>query len=104
MAAFYKSRSWRSLRNYKIQLNPLCEICERKGLVEPGKEIDHIVAIRDGGERLGLQNLQTLCRSCHSSKSAKEREARKHKKILLKNKMGRSASNLKTITTMNSNT
>ena len=80
MAPFYKSRTWRSLRNYKIQLNPLCEICERKGLIEPGKEIDHIVAIRDGGQRLGLQNLQTLCRSCHSSKSAKEREARKHKK------------------------
>jgi 5-methylcytosine-specific restriction endonuclease McrA len=78
MIAFYNSRSWRSLRRYKIQLNPLCENCERKGLTEPGKEIDHIVGIRDGGERLSLHNLQTLCRSCHASKSAQEREARKH--------------------------
>tara|TARA_R100000781_G_scaffold108489_2_gene73053 strand:+ start:2905 stop:3255 length:351 start_codon:yes stop_codon:yes gene_type:complete len=78
MRSFYNSKSWRSLRLYKIQLNPCCEICERKGLTEPGQEIDHRIAIRDGGEKLALHNLQTLCRSCHSSKSAKEREARKH--------------------------
>ena len=34
MKAFYNSKKWRSLRNYKIQLNPICEECERKGLVE----------------------------------------------------------------------
>ena len=78
MMAFYNSSTWRSLRRYKIQINPLCENCESKGLTEPGVEIDHIIAIRDGGERLGMNNLQTLCRSCHSSKSAQEREARKH--------------------------
>tara|TARA_R100001594_G_scaffold95831_2_gene130128 strand:+ start:323 stop:673 length:351 start_codon:yes stop_codon:yes gene_type:complete len=78
MREFYNSRAWRSLRNYKIQMNPCCENCEKKGLTEPGKEVDHIIAIKDGGTRLGIHNLQTLCRSCHSSKSAKEREARKH--------------------------
>tara|TARA_R100001594_G_scaffold94682_2_gene128958 strand:+ start:19739 stop:20089 length:351 start_codon:yes stop_codon:yes gene_type:complete len=78
MIAFYNSKAWRSLRRYKIQLNPVCEECERKGLIEPGKEIDHIIAIKDGGSRLSLHNLQTLCRGCHSSKSAKEREARKY--------------------------
>ena len=78
MIAFYNSKKWVSLRNYKIQMNPLCEQCERKGLTEAGREIDHIVAIKDGGETLALRNLQTLCRSCHASKSAKEREARKH--------------------------
>jgi 5-methylcytosine-specific restriction protein A len=80
MLKFYQSKQWRSLRNYKIQINPLCEICERKGLVEGAREIDHIIAIKDGGERLGLSNLQSLCKSCHGSKSAKEREARKHTK------------------------
>ena len=80
MLAFYNSKMWRSLRNYKIQMQPLCEQCERKGLTEAGREIDHIVAIKDGGQRLALGNLQTLCSSCHASKSAKEREARKYKK------------------------
>ena len=78
MRQFYNSKAWRSLRNYKIQLNPLCEICETKGLTEPGKEIDHIQAIRDNGPMLSLSNLQTLCRSCHARKSAQEREQRKH--------------------------
>jgi len=80
MRAFYNSKAWKSLRNYKIQINPLCEMCEEKGLIEAGKEIDHITAIKDNGEKLNLRNLQTLCRSCHASKSAKEREQRKHKK------------------------
>ena len=78
MRQFYNSKAWRSLRNYKIQMNPLCEHCEEKGLTEPGKEIDHVVAIKDNGPMLSLSNLQTLCRSCHASKSSKEREARKH--------------------------
>ena len=78
MMHFYQSKAWKSLRNYKIQINPLCENCESKGLVEAGKEIDHITAIKDNGSMLSLNDLQTLCRSCHSSKSAKEREARKY--------------------------
>ena len=78
MKQFYNSKAWRSLRNYKIQMNPLCEMCESKGLTEPGKEIDHITAIKDDGQMLNIRNLQTLCKSCHASKSAKERESRKH--------------------------
>ncbi len=82
MRQIYNSIAWRSLRNYKIQLNPLCEECERKGLTEPGREIDHIKAIKDGGQNLNINNLQTLCKSCHASKSAKEGQARRYiKKI-----------------------
>ena len=78
MRQFYNSKAWRSLRNYKIQMQPLCEHCESKGLTEPAREIDHIEAIKDGGPKLSISNLQSLCKSCHASKSAKEREARKH--------------------------
>ena len=27
---FYHSKQWRSLRNYYIQRNPLCEACQRR--------------------------------------------------------------------------
>lgn len=81
MLEFYQSKAWRSLRRYKIQMNPLCEICANKyDMLVPAEEIDHIVAIKDNGPKLAYNNLQSLCRSCHSKKSVMEREARKHTK------------------------
>ena len=32
MSKFYHSKQWKSRTNYKIQLNPICEECERKDL------------------------------------------------------------------------
>jgi 5-methylcytosine-specific restriction protein A len=78
MKAFYDSKAWRSLRNYKRQLDPLCEECERKGIIEPGMEVDHIKSLRDNGAPLSLGNLQNLCKSCHASKSAKEGQRRRY--------------------------
>jgi len=80
MLTFYQSKAWRSLRNYKIQMNPLCEHCLKLDILTPAREIDHIVAIKDGGEKLAYNNLSSLCRSCHAKKSVMEREARKHTK------------------------
>jgi len=81
MLAFYQSKPWRSLRRYKIQINPLCEHCiKNDDILVPAMEIDHIIAIKDGGQKLAYNNLQSLCRSCHSKKSVSEREARKHTK------------------------
>jgi len=80
MLTFYQSKAWRSLRNYKIQMNPLCEHCLKSDILTPAREIDHIVAIKDGGEKLAYNNLSSLCRSCHAKKSVMEREARKHTK------------------------
>jgi len=36
-------------------------------------DVDHIIPIHQGGEILGLENIQLLCRGCHIKKSAKER-------------------------------
>ena len=80
MREFYSSKAWRSLRRYKAQISPLCEECERKGLVEPGREVDHRIAIKDGGQRLDINNLQNLCRSCHARKSSLEGKKRRYKK------------------------
>ncbi len=71
-SAFYNSRKWRSLRNYYIQMNPLCEQCKREDKVTAGQCVDHIKPIRLGGLLLCVSNLQTLCNPCHSVKSGKE--------------------------------
>lgn len=32
-------------------------------------EVDHIVAVRDGGGRCGIENLRTLCCKCHKTRT-----------------------------------
>lgn len=70
--AFYQSTKWRKLRNWYIQSHPICEECERKGIVTPGYFVDHIKPLRQGGDFMDPDNLQTLCRPCHASKTNKE--------------------------------
>ena len=70
--SFYGSKRWKSLRRYYMQMNPLCEECDRLGFTTPGECVDHITPMRWGGDKTSLNNLQTLCNLCHSVKSGKE--------------------------------
>lgn len=38
-----------------------------------GQEVDHIVPIHQGGEAVGLDNVQMVCSQCHRLKSGNER-------------------------------
>ncbi len=71
-SSFYHSKQWRSLRNYYIQRNPLCEACLRRKKTTAGQVVDHIKPINMGGHKTDLSNLQSLCTPCHNSKSGKE--------------------------------
>ena len=64
---FYHSTAWRKLRTTFIKQHPLCVECDGVGQV-----IDHIVPIKQGGESLAWENLQTMCHRCHNIKSGKE--------------------------------
>ncbi len=70
--AFYKSYRWKRLRKYKLSRNPLCEICLRGGIVKEASLVDHIRPIKNGGDLMAVDNLQSLCVSCHNKKKAKE--------------------------------
>lgn len=74
--SFYNSKQWRSLRNYYIQMNPLCELCDAEGYTIPGQCVDHIEPMRFGGSKTSLDNLQTLCNPCHATKSGRESKRR----------------------------
>jgi 5-methylcytosine-specific restriction protein A len=69
---FYNSRTWRKLRKFVLDKNPLCVNCERNGIISVAKVGDHIVPINKGGERLKESNIQGLCKKCHDSKSGRE--------------------------------
>lgn len=69
---FYCSDVWKKLRLKQLAKQPLCEECLRHGKITPAKIVDHIKPINFGGEKLDINNLQSLCVSCHSRKSALE--------------------------------
>lgn len=52
-------------RRYRAE-QPLCELCQANGLVEPAASVHHIDKIEDAPERrLDRANLIALCRDCH---------------------------------------
>ena len=51
------------------KLNPLCEMCEKKGLLEPSRHVDHVRGWKTRSEFFDVNNLQALCVSCHSRKT-----------------------------------
>ena len=69
---FYQSTAWRELRALKIEQSPICEECQRRGITTLAQVVDHIVPINEGGARLDMDNLQSLCNPCHNRKSGQE--------------------------------
>jgi 5-methylcytosine-specific restriction protein A len=60
------------LRQLKFAENPLCELCEKKGLTIPAEDVHHIVSFMstdDTEQRYHLAydfgNLLSLCKVCH---------------------------------------
>lgn len=64
-----RGRTLQRIRQRIMQGQPLCRMCEEKGFVTPGQEMDHIVPLFRGGSN-DDDNLQMLCVECHRKKSA----------------------------------
>lgn len=64
-----RGRTLQRIRKRVMQGQPLCRMCEEKGFVVPGVEMDHIVPLFKGGGNEDA-NLQMLCVECHRKKSA----------------------------------
>lgn len=67
---FYKRKSWLSLRDLKLDQNPLCELCNSVGIITPAVYADHILNRKLFPEfELDIENIQSLCPTCHSQKT-----------------------------------
>ena len=71
--AFYNSKEWQRVRYSILSKNPFCAV---EGCNRPADVVDHIVEIRDGGDRLNPDNLQPLCHYHHNIKTAEEKRKR----------------------------
>ncbi len=67
----YNTGQWNRLRTLKASVNSLCEMCWKRGRLEPATCVDHIVPISEGGDPFPtLEGLMSLCWSCHNYKTA----------------------------------
>ena len=69
---FYDSATWRKFRLEVLRREPLCRACRALGCVRLADMVDHIVPIKQGGDRLSWANCQPLCSDCHQVKRGEE--------------------------------
>lgn len=74
----YGTTTWQAVRAMKRRLNPLCELCQARGIIKEASLVDHILSVSNGGEPYEMSNLQCLCRECHSKKTANEINDRRY--------------------------
>lgn len=67
--AIYNSKRWQRLRAQKLRDEPFCEYCPASRRL-PASEVDHYIAISNGGDPYDYDNLRSVCHSCHSKKTA----------------------------------
>lgn len=68
----YNTHRWVKLRLFKLQNNPLCEICLIVNKIEPAVQVHHLTPFMQGSsiesiKYLGFDynNLQSICEECH---------------------------------------
>lgn len=64
-------RRLQRIRKQVFDEQPICVSCKAKGKVTPALEVDHIVALVNGGED-EHSNRQALCKECHEAKTRRD--------------------------------
>lgn len=71
--------TWVKVRKTYLMQHPLCEQCEKEGRITPAREVHHIIALQDGGNRLDESNFMAVCHACHQKFTQEEIENRRKK-------------------------
>lgn len=76
------AKKWKELRQWKLNQNPLCELCQREGKVVSAVDVHHITPVETGQTQDEMKqlaydptNLQSLCIAHHIQVHA---EAKSH--------------------------
>lgn len=78
IAKKYKSKRWQKLRKQKLLLNPICERCNKQGIIKATYIIHHKEYITDKNYEddnvfYNIDNLESLCFDCHNKEHFEER-------------------------------
>lgn len=76
---FYTTRAWRRCRDtFLASRGGLCEVCLKKGLIEPATEVHHKIHLTEDNVSnpeisLNPENLMALCEECHQEQHRTKR-------------------------------
>ena len=59
---------WSKVSKLVRRNEPVCRMCKQK----LATLVDHIIPLKQGGERLAIDNLQPLCLPCHNTKTRQD--------------------------------
>jgi 5-methylcytosine-specific restriction protein A len=77
---FYATKAWILVRDTRRTLNPLCQICEQRGIIKPGNVVDHIITVEEAPQlALDINNTQHICNFCHNIKTKADQRRKKQK-------------------------
>src|SRR5262245_64491308 len=65
--SWYELERWRRLRRHQLRVEPLCRMCQARGLAVPATVADHVVPHNGDWNEFLSGKLQSLCAHCHSS-------------------------------------
>lgn len=67
------TKRWKLIRIDKLKANPICEVCETKGMSTLATEVHHRTPVESVPHEMGMKNLmfdfnnlQSLCHPCHA--------------------------------------
>jgi 5-methylcytosine-specific restriction protein A len=66
-----RGRRLQKIRADHFRLYPLCVMCKAKGRISLATQLDHIVALVNGGTDTS-DNRQGLCTPCHEAKTRRD--------------------------------
>jgi 5-methylcytosine-specific restriction protein A len=69
---------WRAFREDFLRRYPWCSV---EGCPEPATDVDHIVALRDGGKRFDPANCRSMCHPHHSARTIADQGANRGKDV-----------------------
>ncbi len=80
---FYATAAWMKVRDRRRAENPICQECERKGLIRPMKIVDHIQPIDERPDlALEYDNTKSLCKLCHIRKTNADKKRKNQQRKL----------------------
>ena len=71
----YQTPAWKTVRQRQLSMQPLCQACLSRGIVEQAQHVDHVFAWKHIGKHAFLNNIfQSLCHADHSTKTGLEKQ------------------------------